>query len=112
MRPWFLLALTGCVNADAPINPSDAEPRVFIVPKGATASGLADELIEAGLVSSPWQYKLFLRQRDAGCVKAGRHEVSGSMSLNQLIDALCGPPMPEDVPFAVVEGWRSPCRCR
>ena len=28
------------------------------------------------------------------------------MSYDQLLDALCGPPLPDDVPFTVIEGWR------
>lgn len=106
MRGWALLLLVGCPNIDAPNNSADAEDRVFEVPKGATASGLIDDLIAAGLVDSPWKAKLFLKQRDASCIKAGRHTVRGGMSFNELIDALCAPPLPEDVPFAVVEGWR------
>ncbi len=52
------------------------------------------------------QWKLYLRERDASCLKAGRFEVHRAMSLNEVIDVLCGPPLANDEPFTVVEGWR------
>ena len=102
----LLTALFACVDPDAPVDPSDTEPRVFEVPKGATAGGLGPTLVAEGLVPGAWQWKLFLRQTDASCLKAGRFEVQGSMSMNELVDTLCGTPLADDVPFTVVEGWR------
>lgn len=95
-----------CLDPDAPVRPGDDAPFEFVVPGGATATGLADELASAGLVPSEWQWRLFLWRKDASCLKAGRFEVRRSMSLRDLVSTLCGPPLPEDVPFTVVEGWR------
>lgn len=107
----LLLLLVACLDPDAPIATGDAEPFEFEVPKGATAGGLGPRLAEAGLVPggllpAEMQWKLFLRQRDASCLKAGTFEVHREMSLNELVDTLCGPPLADDVPFTVVEGWR------
>ncbi len=107
----LLLLLIACLDPDAPIAADDTESFVFEVPKGSTASGLAPALQEAGLLPSgllppDLQWKLFLRQRDASCLKAGSFEVSRQLSLNELIDALCGAPLADDVAFTVVEGWR------
>ncbi len=103
----MLLAMwLGCVDADAPVLTGDDAPFVFVVPAGATANGLADELVLAGLVPSEWHWRLFLWRNDASCLKAGRFEVRRAMSLRQLVSTLCGPPLPDDVPFTVVEGWR------
>ncbi|MFT4621469.1 MAG: UPF0755 protein [Myxococcota bacterium] len=107
----LLLLLVACLDPDAPIATGDAEPFEFEVPKGATAGGLGPRLAEAGLVPggllpAEMQWKLFLRQRDASCLKAGTFEVHRQMSLNELVDTLCGPPLADDVPFTVVEGWR------
>ena len=111
--PMTLLFLTlfSCVNPNAPIEPGEDTPFVFEVPQGATASGLGPRLEEArllpdGLLPGPLQWKLFLRSEDAGCLKAGRFEVHRSMSLNELLETLCGVPLAEDVPFTVLEGWR------
>jgi len=100
------LSLTACVDPDAPVDPDQDTPFVFEVPPGATASGLTEEVVESGFVGSSLQWKVFLRQRDASCLKAGRFEVHLSMSLNELVDTLCGTPMADDVDFTVVEGWR------
>lgn len=108
MRTSTLLCLGmlgGCLAADAPHDPDDTDVRVLDVPRGASASRLTDRLEADGLVDG-WRWRIFARLEDVGCLKAGRHEVSGAMSMVQLRDSLCGPPLPEDVPFTVVEGWR------
>jgi UPF0755 protein len=102
---WLVLVV-GCLDPDAPVVPGDDTPFELTVPPGATASGLADELEDAGLVPAAWRWKLYLRQADGSCLKAGRFSVHRAMSLNELLATLCGPPLAEDVPFTVVEGWR------
>lgn len=102
-----LIGLLACLpDPDAPVSPGDDEPFVFEVPKGSTGGGLGPKLAEAGLVPGELQWKLFLRSANAGCIKAGRFEVHRSMSMNQVLATLCGPPLADDVPFTVVEGWR------
>lgn len=101
-----LLTLFACVDPDAPVNPGDDTPFVFEVPKGSTASGLGDRLVSEGLAPGALSWKLFLRQTDASCLKAGRFQVRRSMSLNELVETLCGAPLAEEVPFTVVEGMR------
>ena len=89
--------LLACVDPNAPIDPTDTEARIFEVPKGSSANGLGPRLVEEGLAPSEWQWKLFLRQTDASCLKAGRFEVRGDMSLQQLSD---------DLGYPVVSGGR------
>lgn len=102
----ILLLLLGCDLGSAP-SPSSTEEVVFEVPKGATARGLADELDTAGLVADAWRWEWYLRLgADGSCLKAGKHRVSPAMTAEQLLAALCGPPIPDDRPFTVVEGWR------
>jgi UPF0755 protein len=100
------LLLAGCVDADAPLHPGDDAKVAFEVPKGATGTGVGKRLVEAGLVDSEWTWKLFLRSADARCLKAGKFELVRSMSLNDVLAALCGPPLADDVAFTVIEGWR------
>lgn len=102
---WTVL-LTGCIDVDAPVDASNPEPFVFEVPAGSSASGLTGRLADEGLTRSTWHWKWFLRNTDASCLKAGRFEVSRAMSMNELLETLCGAPIPEDEPFTVVEGWR------
>ncbi len=112
MRRWIVLwcvfwtlactcgGLGGLSGEDPP------EPFVFEVPRGASANSLASKVVEAGFFSTEWEWKLFVRLQDASCIKAGRHEVSLSMSPVELLETLCGTPLSDDVPFTVVEGWR------
>ena len=102
----LLSLLFGCVDGDAPIDPTDTTPFTFEVPKGTVASNLGDELVEANLIGSELEWKVFLRTRDASCLKAGRFELNRGMSLNGVVDTLCGAPLADDVAFTVLEGWR------
>jgi UPF0755 protein len=104
MTLW--LWLLGCVDADAPNDPTDTTEFVFEVKKGTAASALGPQLVDQGLVSAEWRWKMFVRNDDLSCLKAGRFHVNKAMSLHELKNALCGPPLAEDVPFTVVEGWR------
>jgi UPF0755 protein len=102
----LLALLIACIDADAPLHPGDAAERIFEIPAGASARGLGPRLVADGLVPSEMTWKMFLRSADGSCIKAGRHAVRGELSLKELLAALCANPLPEDVPFTVVEGWR------
>ena len=101
-----LSLLVGCVDADTALNPEDLSEFVFEVPKGSTGNKLAPRIVDAGLIGSEWQWKWFLREEGGTCIKAGRFRLHHSMTPREVRDALCGSPMPEDVPFTVIEGWR------
>jgi UPF0755 protein len=106
---WMLglVVVAGCLpDGDAPVDPSRPEPFVFEVPRGSSASGLGPTLASQGLVPSEFQWKLYLRSADASCLKAGKFEVSRAMSMNELVETLCGVPLADDVPFTILEGWR------
>jgi UPF0755 protein len=91
---------------DQPLDP-DASVEILDVPTGITGRKLGDLLEERGLIESRWLYRLLLQlQPDGPAAKAGRHEVSASMSPRELRKRLGQAPLPEDVPFTVVEGWR------
>jgi len=107
----LMLLLSGCHIATnhfgAAPGPTDAETVVFEVPKGSSARSLSGSLHEVGLVTSPDNFVMYLRlTKEGGCIKAGRHKVSPAMTAGELIQALCGAPIADDVPFTVVEGWR------
>lgn len=101
----FILALLGCVSPDAPLS-TDTTVVKFDVPSGSAASTLGDDLADAGLNVSEMQWKMFLRSADGSCLKAGSFELRKNMSLTEVLTTLCGPPIPDDVPFTIVEGWR------
>jgi UPF0755 protein len=91
----------------APADPADPTPVRFTVPKGATARDLGPLLRERGLVRDETRWRLYLRlSGEGGCLKAGDFELRRDMPLPRILDTLCGAPLPDDVAFTVVEGWR------
>ncbi len=107
----WMIWMSGCAlvssQLEAPVDPSDETEVIFEVPAGASARSLAPDLEAEGLVTGAWQWTTWLRLNDAGsCLKAGRFRLSRSMAVPELLETLCGVPVPDDVPFTVLEGWR------
>lgn len=107
----LLLLLSGCSlvteRAGAPADPSDSTEIIVEVPAGATARGMAPILAEAGAIDDADDFVLWVRlTKEGGCIKAGRHKVRPDMDAAAIVASLCGVPLPSDVPFTVVEGWR------
>jgi UPF0755 protein len=87
--------------------PGSSAEKVFEVPKGSTARGLGPGLEREGLVASGDNFSLYVRAtKEGGCIKAGRFRLSPGMTAGQILEALCGVPLANDVPFTVLEGWR------
>ena len=102
----WIFSLLGCDFEAAPA-PGDTAEAVFDVARGSTARGIAADLAHAGLVTSADRWGWFLRLGgDGSCLKAGKHRVHRAMTAPELLAALCGVPLADDVPFTVVEGWR------
>lgn len=86
--------------------PPGAPTVEFTVTKGTTGRGLGTQLASQGLIGDTRLWRWFLFRRGHMAPKAGRHTVSPSMTMEELASALEGAPLPEDVPFSVIEGWR------
>jgi UPF0755 protein len=78
----------------------------FVVKKGMSARGLGPELQSAGLIDDTRLWRFHLWRRGGMALKAGRFKLRASMSIAELAKTLEGPPLPEDVPFVMIEGWR------
>ena len=102
----MILVLLGGCDLSAPARPGDPTEQFFAVPKGATASGLADKLVDAGVVDARWKWRWWLRSQDGTCVKAGRHPLRPDMTKAEVLTSLCAAPVPITEDFTVVEGWR------
>jgi UPF0755 protein len=89
-----------------PVGPPNAPDVEFAVTKGTTARGLGQVLLKAGLIKDTNAWRYFLWKRGTLSAKAGRHLVSARMSMGEIATALEGVPLPDDVPFSVIEGWR------
>jgi UPF0755 protein len=103
----FLACTLVAEQLGQPKDPADTTEHVFQVPKGATARSLAGPLETDGIVAKRGSFDLYVRLSGKGsCIKAGRFRLRPDMDAGTILDTLCGPPLPEDVPFTVVEGWR------
>lgn len=78
----------------------------FEVPKGATARSVGTLLEKNGLISDPTVFRFAVWKRGKLALKAGKFKLSQSLSPLELCDALEKPPLAEDEPFVVLEGWR------
>lgn len=109
-----LLAITAGAGAyvwlekavHSPVRPNDATSIEITVPKGATGRSLFGLLQREGLVSDHVAWRYHLWRRGGLAAKAGRHALSPGMELAQIAAALEEAPLPEDLPFAMIEGWR------
>lgn len=76
------------------------------VPKGATARSVATLLEKNGLLEDPTVFRFAVWKRGKLSLKAGKFKLSQALSPLELCEALEKPPLAEDEPFAVLEGWR------
>ncbi|MBN1205533.1 MAG: endolytic transglycosylase MltG [Myxococcaceae bacterium] len=99
----FLWAESG---AKTPKIVGDAPELEFVVKKGTSARALGRELQAQGLIDDTRLWRFHLWRRGGMSPKAGRFKLRASMSIVELARVLEGPPLPEDVPFVMIEGWR------
>ncbi len=114
----FLLAAAAALGAwlwlraqlDAPgPMPTDVDPAgpvLFKVERGATGKGVGNALAKEGLLEHQFVWRYLLWSEGGLSVKAGRFELARGMSPRELLRALSNPPLPEDEPIALIEGWR------
>lgn len=121
-RTWIkllvVLALLGLVAlgatwgyfswaASSPVDDSgQAAQVVFTVPKGASASGVGKKLADEGLIRSALVWKVHLKLHGGPAPTAGKHKISAGMNVPEILAALSGSPLIEDVSVTMVEGWR------
>lgn len=76
------------------------------VPKGTNARNVGVLLQKAGLLTDTTVFRFVVWRRGGLALKAGRFKLSPTLSPIELAAALEKPPLAEDEPFVVVEGWR------
>ncbi len=66
-----------------------AEPKVVVVPHGATLRGVAHDLAEAGVIAHPWVFMAGVElESKAGTLKAGEYEFAAAISPRAVGDLL------------------------
>ena len=107
----LLLALMSCGSVAGHYNvaadPADPKETVVEIPKGSLARGLGPVLEQAGVIDDGGDFGLYVRlSGEGGCIKAGKFRLNRTMTPEDILRTLCGAPIPDDIPFTVVEGWR------
>lgn len=107
----LLLLLGGCGMIAGTYNdaadPADKADREVTVPKGTTPRTLGPVLAAAGVIDDADDFATYARlSKEGSCLKAGRHRLNRAMTPHDILTAVCGVPLPDDVAFTVVEGWR------
>lgn len=89
------------------IEPGAEAPIELRIAKGLSRKGVGHELVKQGLVRNLTIWRVYLRLHpEAPAPKAGRHALSKSMDLGQILVALAQKPLSDDQPLTMVEGWR------
>ncbi len=76
------------------------------VPKGSNARTIAGRLEGAGLVADARIFRYAVWRRGGLALKAGKFRLSRALSPRALAEALEQPPLADEEPFVVLEGWR------
>lgn len=90
---------------EQPVDPA-GPPRQFVVQPGSTARTIAENLAGAGLISDARLFEAYVRANGvAPRLQAGTYQLSASMTIPEIADALQNARAPEIV-VRVGEGWR------
>lgn len=89
------------------VDPAESEAINFTIEEGQTASQIAANLREEGLIRQPLLFQLMVRQQGAGTnLQAGEYQLSKTMTMSQIITALQTAPSFEEVEFTILPGSR------
>lgn len=93
------------------IDPSGAPGKeiAFEIPRGSSTSAIADQLAEAGIVSSGEVFRWYLRVKGGGPFEAGQYHLRVHSSMGDVVAALGdGPDLPPATNLTIPEGlWVS-----
>ncbi len=79
--------------------------KIFVVPKGVTASYVAQKLESGGIIKSALVFKVYMKVTNgASKIKPGEFKLYTNDSMYKVIDALFGPPL--EVWVTIPEGMR------
>lgn len=83
----------------------DSSKKVFVIPKGAGVSEIADKLKSEGLIKSGLAFKIYVRKNNlTNKLQAGSFKLSPSMTVQEIVKTLqLGS---EDIWVTLIEGWR------
>lgn len=106
---WLIFISCSVISglSGSPADPTDHNEIVVDVAKGKTARTIGTVLEDEGAIDDAVAFSWYVRiHKEGDCIKAGKHAVSRSMTHSEIIQALCGTPIVDAIPFTVLEGWR------
>ncbi len=106
---WLIFISCSLISglSGSPADPSDHNEVVVEVAKGKTARTMGGILEKSGVIDDAAAFHWYVRiHKEGDCIKAGKHAVSRSMTHSEIIEAMCGVPLVDAIPFTVLEGWR------
>jgi len=107
----MLFSLTGCAGIlekyNEPVDVNSTEEVLFTVPSGASTTGIANALLEQGLIQNVNAFKMKVKQLEVdGQMKAGDYKLSKSMNAETIIEKLVsGDTFVETISFTIPEGY-------
>ncbi|MBM7569573.1 endolytic transglycosylase MltG [Aquibacillus albus] len=75
-------------SALEPVNPDDETTTSIEIPLGSSTSQIANILEENGIIKDPRVYRFYIKFNNAGQFQAGEYQLSPSMTLGEITDAL------------------------
>ncbi|WNB93319.1 endolytic transglycosylase MltG [Bacillus sp. NEB1478] len=72
----------------APLDADNTKKVTVKIPIGSSTKGIGNELEDKGVINSGLFFKYYIRAKGESNIQAGIYELSPSMSLNEIIDAL------------------------
>lgn len=86
--------------------PYTVKDTTLLVPKGASSQRVLALLQKEKLIPRSFAFRVWLKTSAVRPPLAGRHRLSGPLTIGQMFDVLAQTPLSEDVPVTMVEGWR------
>lgn len=96
IAPFLLLAAAGTAvgiylvsRYPDQLDAAHADPRILTITPGEGFQAVSRKLREAGLIQSPFQFRLFARRSGAHrAIKAGEYQLDGTMTPRQILNTL------------------------
>lgn len=83
LRLWWIVETRG------PLRSAAEAPQALVVPPGASAEAIGQNLADVGIVRHPLVFRAFVLMRGlGGSLKAGEYSLEGPLSLEQIVDLL------------------------
>ncbi len=79
---------------------------IYLIERGKSASQIARDLVDKGILSEPWPLKLYVRFNKVGrLIQAGEYQFPDGIRLSEFVDSLVTGEGQVAVQITLIEGW-------